>query len=126
MNDTTRKPIDAGALATGILMIAVGTLFMLDRLDIADFGDTIRSYWPLIVVAVGATRLVKGEVWGGVWLIVVGAWLQMAHMHIFGLTFSSSWPLLIIAVGAGMILRTLIESSRRREPASPEDRHEIH
>jgi hypothetical protein len=110
-----RRSIDTGALFWGVLLIGVGTIFLLDRFDIADLHFVIRTWWPLFIVAMGISKLVepRGR-WSGLWLIAVGAWLQITTLHLFGLTFASSWPLLLIAIGAGMVVRTLFEGMRRR------------
>jgi hypothetical protein len=121
MNDNIRKPVDASAVATGIFLIGIGVLFFLDRLGFADFNHVVHNWWPMIVVALGVRKALGRNPWGGLWLIAIGTWLQLASLRVFGLTFNSSWPLLLIFLGAGMILRTVIESSRRREPPSPEE-----
>ena len=113
MNEEIRKPIDTGALAAGLGLVALGLLFLFDRLQIADVHDLLRHYWPLIIVFIGVVHLLRGRVWHGLWLIVVGLWLQITALHLFGLTFRSSWPLLLIALGAGMILRTIAEGATR-------------
>jgi hypothetical protein len=109
------RKIDSSALFTGSLLIGVGSLFLLDRLDIIEFHFVVSRFWPLIIVFIGASRVMKGNAWGGSWLIAVGTWLQLVRLHAFGLTYSSSWPLLLIAMGAGMIVRALIETRRRHE-----------
>jgi hypothetical protein len=124
MNDTTRKQIDSGAVFSGLVLIAVGVLFLLERLGLADFHYVIRHYWPLIIVIIGLSKVLRRQIWGGFWLIAIGAWLQISYLRLFGLSFSSSWPLLLIALGVGMIARTIFESARRQEPASPEEHRE--
>ncbi len=37
----------------GIILIIIGVLFLLDNLDVADFGDIVSTYWPLILVVMG-------------------------------------------------------------------------
>lgn len=120
MNDAKRT-IDAGTLFTGFVLVAVGTLFLLDRLRIADFGDVIRAWWPMIIVLVGLPKLFRrATMWSGLWLVAIGAWLQVTHLHLFGMTFSTSWPLLLIALGAGMTLRAVIDASpAKEEPREP-------
>lgn len=34
-------------------MILFGVLFLFDNLNVLDFGDVMRNFWPLILVAVG-------------------------------------------------------------------------
>ena len=121
MTDEIRKRVDTGALTGGAIMIAVGVLFLLSNLDVADFGEVMRRHWPLIIVVVGLTKLFSWEtVWSGLWLIVVGCWLQIAHLRLFDLSYGSSWPLLLIALGGGLVLRALVEAARR----SRVERHE--
>jgi hypothetical protein len=115
MNEITKRRVDSGALFTGLVLIAVGTLFLLDRMHIADVGYITHNFWPLIVVGLGVSKLLRGRVWPGLWLITIGLWLEASHFHVFGLTFGSSWPLLVIAFGAGIIIRTAVEAARRRD-----------
>ena len=112
MDEEIEKPINAGALAAGLGLVALGLLFLFDRFQIVDVHNLLRHYWPLIIVFIGVVRLLRNRIWHGLWLIVVGLWLQIATLHLFGMTFSSSWPLLLIALGAGMILRTFAERPR--------------
>ena len=116
MNEIAKKRVDTGALTTGIILITFGVLFLLSKLDIASFDQVVRRHWALIIVVVGISKLFSREtVWAGLWLIVVGSWLQIAHLRLFGLTYGSSWPLLLIALGAGIVLRALIGPMSRRE-----------
>ncbi len=110
MNDVKRK-IDNGALLNGMILIAIGTLFLLDRLHIEDFGDLIRMYWPSVIILFGISHVFRHEsIWSGVWLISTGVWLQIAHLHLFGMTYRNSWPLLLIAIGAGITLRAVFDT----------------
>ena len=117
MNEQVRR-LDLSTLATGIIVTAVGVLFLLDRMNVADFGDIMRTYWPCVLIVIGIPQLFRREkVWSGLWLITLGVWMQIAHLRLFGMTWRTSWPLLLIAAGAGMIARSLIEgvSSRKRD-----------
>jgi len=101
-----------------LMLIAIGLLFLLDRLRIEDFGDLMRMYWPCIIILFGISHLLRFEtVWSGVWLVTVGVWLQMAHLHLFGLTFKNSWPLFLIAIGSGITLRALLAAPKENRSA---------
>lgn len=118
MNETIvkRERMDRSNLAGGIILIVVGVMFLLSTLDVADFGDVISRYWPMIVVLVGIPKLFSREtVWSGMWLITVGVWLQISHLELWGLSYGTSWPLLLIGLGGGMIVRALIDPSPKRE-----------
>lgn len=45
----------------GIILITLGVLFLLDTLNIADFGDLISTYWPLILIFIGFSILSKSR-----------------------------------------------------------------
>jgi uncharacterized oligopeptide transporter (OPT) family protein len=121
MNDQ-RRSIDTGSLFWGLLLIGIGTIFLLDRFDIADLHFIINTWWPLFIVAMGISKIFRPRGrWSGLWLIVVGGWLQVTVLHLFDLTFATSWPLLLIVLGAGLVVRTLFEGVRRRRIAEAAD-----
>jgi len=114
---------ERASLTHGLLLIAIGTVFLLDEFRVADFHDTFHYYWPMTLVLFGVADLFqRRSVWRGLWLIAVGAWLQATVLHLFGLTFRNSWPLLLIVLGAGMTLRAFFDTvlaepkEERREP----------
>jgi hypothetical protein len=116
MNDINeeRRPVDTDALFWGLLLVGMGTLFLLDRLHIGDMHYLLRNFWPLFIVAIGLSKIFKrGRVWSGLWLIAVGGWLEAVTLHLYDLTYESSWPLLLIIIGAGMVLRAVFEGTRK-------------
>jgi lia operon protein LiaF len=47
------RPSAGSRFFWGAMMILFGALFLLDNLNVLDFGDVMRNFWPLILVAVG-------------------------------------------------------------------------
>jgi lia operon protein LiaF len=43
----------------GIVMVVFGGLFLLRNFDIIDFSFAIRTYWPVILIVVGLSIVVK-------------------------------------------------------------------
>ena len=120
-----QKRTDLPALVAGSLLIAFGVLFLLGEVGAADVGPLFRTYWPLIIVAVGLPKLFRpSTLWGGLWLMAIGAWLQAIQLHWHDLTYRNSWPLLLIVFGAGVILRTIVGSLTPRGAEDIEERHE--
>lgn len=114
MNDVSKK-IDPGAVVGGLVLLAMGLMFLLDELEVTSFGYLVRRYWPMILVAVGLPKLSSPRtIWSGLWLITLGAWMQACVLRIGGMTFGSSWPLLLIVAGAGTVLRAVIEGIAAR------------
>jgi len=57
MSDGTRP---RSSLFTGILLIFLGVLFLIDRYDPAfGLGHLIRLYWPLLIILWGVVRLIE-------------------------------------------------------------------
>jgi hypothetical protein len=118
-----RRRIDGDQIFWGLLLIAAGAIFLLQRFGISDFSSTIQDYWPLIVITVGVSKLFhRSTIWPGLLLMTVGAWLQAVTLHLYDFTYRSSWPLLLIVLGAGIVLRTIVDSARRRN-AEEGDHH---
>ena len=111
-----RKHIDGNQIFWGLLLVAAGLFLLLGRLGIADFSWTLRRFWPLIVVIIGISKLFhRRSVWGGLWMITLGAWLQAVTLHYRGFTYESSWPLLLVILGAGIIVRSIVGPARRED-----------
>jgi hypothetical protein len=114
---------DGNGLFGGLVLIGLGVLFLLDRLEIRDFGHLIRAYWPMIVVLVGVGRLFEtGRFWSGLWIVGVGVWLQLSNSHFLGLSWASSWPILLMLLGGGMVVRAFVETTQSKD--AKEERHE--
>jgi hypothetical protein len=113
---TERRGINGGSLFTGIVMILMGVVFTLEQFDVVEFGEIMSLYWPMIIVFLGASKLFdRHTVWSGLWLVAIGAWMQVARLHLFGLSFGTSWPILMIIFGAGVIVRAIVEMKRPAE-----------
>jgi hypothetical protein len=106
----------------GLFLLAAGTILLLSRLHVMSISWTMRHYWPLVVITVGASQIVRRKtIWSGLWLVAVGAWLQMVTLHIYGFTYESSWPFLLVILGGGIIMRTIADAARRRD--AEKERH---
>jgi hypothetical protein len=110
MNECVRKS-DAASLVTGLILIGVGILFLMDRFHVADVGEMLRMYWPMGLILIGVPQLFRREsMWSGLWFVALGAWFQLVRLQIMGLTFRNSWPLILIVFGAGITLRALLDN----------------
>lgn len=109
---------ESGRFFTGLVLIAIGVLFLLEQFHIAGFNHLLHIWWPMFIVMIGVSSIVgRGKPWSGLWMIAIGLWLELIQLHLFGLTFRNSWPLLLIALGAIMTLRALADTmfGRARE-----------
>lgn len=99
-------------LVWGVLLIALGIAFLLDRLDLFEV-DELWHYWPLILVVIGVNKMIgfptARHFTSGLWLVLVGVWLFATFENLFGLTLNNSWPILIIGWGVTLILEPAIQ-----------------
>ncbi len=99
----------SGRFFWGFVLIVVGTLFLLDQLNVADAGHIIARYWPVILIVIGLWILVTHDFrnsLGGLVLVGVGAIFLLINLDIFHEdVWSYAWPLAIIVVGLWLILR---------------------
>ncbi|OYT91547.1 MAG: hypothetical protein CFE43_12985 [Burkholderiales bacterium PBB3] len=109
-------------LLWGATFIAVGTVFLLDRLDVLDLTQYLgpQSRWwhflPLLVALGGVISVVSAQsvrrVLKGLGDIVLGVWVFVCLEQLWGLTFANSWPILLIAFGVQMLVRGWLGNSR--------------
>jgi predicted membrane protein len=49
----------AGNLWWGLVLIALGVLFLLDNMNVIEFGEAIRTYWPALLILWGVSVLLR-------------------------------------------------------------------
>jgi hypothetical protein len=123
---TVVRPVSQGRVVFGLVVMLVGALILLDRLDWRGVRWDV-PVWPWILIALGLGRL-SGSSDGtgprrgrrsGVWLLFIGAWGLLNEYRLFGIHYGQSWPILVIGAGAMVVSRSLDHTSDvpvRREP----------
>lgn len=98
----------------GLLLIAVGTVVLLDSLRWVDLGPILDT-WPFLLVALGIRKFIVGRTPRrfpkGAMMIFIGLWLYVSLNRIWGLSFSETWPALLIAGGASMAWKSVYPRS---------------
>ena len=100
----------------GAIVVVIGCLLLLDNLGLVRFHD-VWQYWPALLVAWGASRIVdsrtpSGYFWGGI-VALIGALLLLDTLDIINFNLAIIWPLILIAFGVSVLLRAL-EHNRYR------------
>lgn len=96
----------------GLLVMAVGVLFLLRNLDIVYF-DSIWQFWPVILIVIGLSKLTSAAgqpagVFTGLLLMGLGAVFLLQSLHYLpGRIWQYVWPGMLIAVGLAMLARRL-------------------
>lgn len=109
----------SGRIFWGLLLIALGVLFLLDRMGRLDFSDLFSRFWPLILIFAGLWHIVSSrfrDLTGGLVLIIIGGLFQLSELDILERgAWNYIWPLLIIFLGIWVLSGVV----RRRTPALP-------
>lgn len=102
----------------GIFLIAVGALWILERLDlIPSFWNDILISWQMLLIGIGVFSLIGGNKTSGTVLIVIGSvFLVPEVMHIPYEIRRIGWPLIIVGVGV-VLLVTQTGKHRKAPPA---------
>jgi len=115
--------VDSRHVACGAVIMLLGLLFLMDKLEILQHA-VLGLFWPGLLVAWGLTRIVRpsqpGREVGGLWIALVGGLLMLDQMSI--VSFAESWPVMVIMGGLVMMFRALDwlpSRARRREFSGP-------
>ena len=95
--------VGSGRLIGGLIVIALGGLFLLDSLDILDFGEIIGWAASIALILFGLGLLVTRkfrQVFFPIVLIIVGLFLLLGNLGVDSWRF---WPVILIVVGAAII-----------------------
>ncbi len=106
-------------LIIGLAILALGTLWTLDNLNVLD-SDDFTQWWPIVLVAIGAVQFAgrRTNRVGPVLLIVIGALLLAANIGNFDLDLGDLLPLVFAAWGVKLIWDALTRRTMRAEIAN--------
>lgn len=109
--NTHRPPSPAArSITLGLGVIGIGTLALLDNLDV--FGlPMLRTFWPLALVLLGLSHLLlprhRGSWLVGLALVAVGSVMTAHNLDLIHFRLRDWWPVLIILAGVSILSRGL-------------------
>lgn len=99
-----------GRLLFGILLVALGALWTLDNLGIAD-ADQVLRWWPALLLAYGFVRVTgldgTRRVVGGVLFMLAGGWMLARELGLVHISIFQLWPVFMILIGASLVWRSM-------------------
>lgn len=106
-------------LILGLAIVALGSLLLLDNLNLIEADPIYRYFFPGVLLAVGLAVLVQGSIWGWVW-IVGGIWVMAERLELIELNFFQLFlPAALLLVGGSLVYRTFVLP--RTAAPGPED-----
>jgi predicted membrane protein len=100
VRDQLRNRDRYSGLIPGAIILAIGTIFLLNNLGIVRAGHFFQ-FWPLFLVFAGLVKLANPNrrAWGLI-LLFFGVLLQLNQLGIGHFSWSEMWPIVLIAAGA--------------------------
>jgi predicted membrane protein len=96
-------------LFSGVVFLTVGMVLLLGNLGLVNAGYILR-FWPVILIALGAYKLVDSrDGYGhssGVFWIIVGSFLLAGTTGILRVAIRDLWPVFLIGLGVLMLWRS--------------------
>lgn len=119
-----RPDMNPGRLLVGAVLIALGIVFLLDRLGVAQAGTLIGALWPLVIIAAGALQMAvtrRAHI-GAAIVVLVGLILLASSLRLLPANaWALFWPVVLIAIGvlflAGVITRGGMGQTDQRDQA---------
>lgn len=104
----------------GLVLIAVGVLFLFDQMGELDFGYLISRYWPAIFILIGLSIIIGKnfkDAGAGVFFILFGTFFLFMRLRIFHRdVWHYFWPLLIIALGLWILVKPAMTAVKKKIP----------
>lgn len=95
-----------GRVIIGLLIIVVGTLLLLERLDIG-VNISLRTYWPMLLIIIGIIKVASPshsrQITTGLLFVIVGTLFQLNNLGYISFHIRDFWPLIIIFIGFSVI-----------------------
>ena len=114
------RPRFAPGLVAGIVLTALGSLFVLDSFGVLDAGNLL-DYWPLFLILPGIAHMLwprkHADRFWGVILTVIGTLLLMRNLGLFWVSFRHVWPAVLVLLGLYLVWRA--KGPRPGEPGEP-------
>ncbi|HSN57639.1 MAG TPA: DUF5668 domain-containing protein [Candidatus Sulfomarinibacteraceae bacterium] len=97
-----------GTAILGLGVLTLGTVLLLDNFGIID-GEALYGYWPLFLILIGISHLVRPEgsrrIGAGVVWMAIGAVVLLSNLGLISFEIWDLWPVVLLIIGGSLILR---------------------
>lgn len=95
-------------IITGLGITLLGAALLIGNLDILNFSELVRTWWPIFVIGAGLIMLInniRNYLWASL-VIIIGVLFQIQELDILSVNpWEAFWPLVIIALGLSVVIR---------------------
>lgn len=105
-----RRSRRGGGVVFGLVLLAAGTLFLLDNIGVLD-ARQYYQWWPLALIVIGISELTRGSRLGAAIWMAFGGWFLLHNFDFLGVNpFQIFWPVLWIIVGSILVWQALTQT----------------
>ena len=97
-------------LLPGVILIALGFLFLADKFDLINFRWFFRTWWPTLFILFGVLQLINRpqRPVGGLILLTLGVIFQIDRLDYFPWwNMHRLWPVILIVIGVALLITRL-------------------
>jgi len=88
-------------IGIGLLLVVLGSGFLVQQLDVFHFSDILSTWWPLILIIIGLMQMLNSRhssTFPGIFLLLLGIIFLGREVYDINL-FKHIWPLFLICIG---------------------------
>lgn len=104
------------AAVFGLILIGLGTIFLLDNLGMYD-ANRLRDYWPVLLIGLGLPGLIApkdaGDAPWGIVLLAAGVFFLLRNLDVIDWSFGDVWPLFLVLAGLTLVARSMANRAAR-------------
>ncbi len=93
-------------ILVGLLLVALGVMFLLDTTKLAGDGQVVGTYWPALLIGWGVWNILKSgfriRLSSGI-ILAVGAILLLSNLELWAWNIGQLWPLLLVLLGLALL-----------------------
>ncbi|MBN2344321.1 MAG: hypothetical protein JXX29_05270 [Deltaproteobacteria bacterium] len=121
--DTCARDEKRCGIGFSLMLIAVGTLFLLQHLGMLG-GYAVTQFWPLAIMIPALSGLFRARHWSGrIFAIVILVFSDLALVHslqLFAVPWGLIWPVFVVALGAAMMAMVALFPRKSTKVTIPE------
>ncbi len=122
-NSQTGRSV-AGQVVLGLMVVALGVMFMLDTFNVLQFQRVV-SFWPSVLLVLGVVKLLdtrssNGPI-VGILLLAAGGILILNNLGLLYFEWRMVWPALLILFGGSLVYRALTRRAGAQGDSKSDD-----
>lgn len=106
MSPSSSKYSDTSQNVVAIILIILGALFLLQSFDLLNFGHALASWWPVILLVIGFSKIQGADKRAGTIIFAIGIIFLSGTLDIINWnSIFRFWPQILVFIGFSMLYK---------------------